>query len=48
MRPGGAGEGDASVAVDGGDGPVVAVLDHEALVGAEGAVVAPGDHLVAH
>lgn len=42
----GSGDGDSAVGVDVGDGPVVAILDHEVPVGAESSVVAAGDHLV--
>ena len=44
---GASGDGDASIVVDAGDRPVVAVLDHKTLIGAEGPVVASGDDLVA-
>jgi integrase len=43
---GGSRDCDASVAVDGGDRPVAAVLDHDAEVGAKSSVVAAGNHLV--
>ena len=40
-------DGEVAVAVDGVDGPLVAVADHEAAVGVELAVVAAGGDLVA-
>ncbi len=46
--PGRAGEGEAPVGVDGGDGPPVPVLDHDPQVGAETPLVAASDHLVTH
>jgi len=40
------GDGDGAVGVDGFDGPVVPVLHHDTAVGAQGAPVAAGNHLV--
>ncbi len=43
---GASGHGDAAVGMDGGHGPVVAVLDHQSLVGAQPPVISSGNHLV--
>ena len=44
---GGPGGGDVTVAMERGDGPLVAVADHVVPVGEELAVVASGDDLIA-
>ena len=47
-RASASGEIDAAIGVDRFDGPVIAVFDHQPLVGAEATVVAAGDRLIAH
>lgn len=46
--PGTAGDGQGTVAVDGGDVPSVSVLHHQPAVGAQLTVVPPGRDQVAH